>query len=93
MRLSIVSYCALLGSVASLYGIGVALMPMKTGLFELDISHLVADAKVASEIQTLMRLADGLSLRMLVSNMLTLALFVAIACLDLRKPRPAPSTE
>ena len=87
-----ISWCALFGGIASAFGVGIALMPLATGLFELDLSCFVTDARAAKAIQTQLRMADGLSMRMLATCAFALVLFVAVAYLDWQATkRSAPS--
>ena len=88
-----VSWCALFGGIASTYGVGIALMPLTTGLFELEPSRFIADARAANVVQTQLRMADGLSTRTLATSAVAFVLFVAIAYLDWQATkRRAPTT-
>ena len=87
MKLSPISTCALFGGIAAMYGIGIALMPLVTGLFYQDVSPLAANAQSAAVIAIQQGTAQGISLRMLVVSTLALALFIAIAWLDRRSRR------
>lgn len=84
MTLRPIAPFALFGSLASLYGFCIALMPLTTGLFRLDPSRLIADADSAKAVETLMRMADGLSVRMLATSAFAFFCFAAIAYLDRR---------
>jgi len=82
MKLRAISWCALFGGIASTYGVGIALMPLVTGLLELDLSRFITDARAAKAVETQLRMADGLSVRMLATSAFALVLFGAIAYLD-----------
>ena len=88
MKLRAVSACALFGGIASACGIGIALMPLVTGLFKIDLSQSVTNAQAAKAVETQLRMADGLSARMLATCAFALLLFVVTAYLD-RHPKAA----
>jgi len=82
MKLRAVSACALFGGIASAYGMVIALMPLMTGLFTLDLSRFITDGQAAKAVETQLQMAHGLSARMLATSAFALVLFVVIAYLD-----------
>jgi hypothetical protein len=85
MKLSPISTCALFGGIASIYGLGIALMPVMTGLFQQDLSPLARDGKAAAVIVTHQGMAEELSWRMLGTSALSLVLFAIILFLDRKR--------
>jgi len=82
MKLSPIATGALFGGIASIYGLGIALMPLATGLFKQDLSPLATDGKAAALIAVRQGMAEGLSERMLGTSALSLVLFAIILFLD-----------
>jgi hypothetical protein len=93
MKLRPVSAFALFGGIASAYGVGIALMPLKTGLFELDLPRFITDARTVKVVETQLRMADGLSVRMLATSGFSLVVFAAIAYMDRQAAKPAAPSE
>ena len=93
MKLRAASACAIFGAIASAYGVGIALLPLMTGLFKLDLSRFISDARAAKVLETQLRTADGLSVRMLATSAFALLLFVAMAYLDRPATRQPRSSE
>lgn len=85
MKLRPIAKCALFGGIASLYGLGVALMPLVTGLFTQDVSRLVPDQRASSLIVMRQSMAQGLSMRMLGVSAACLVFFLIILILDRRQ--------
>jgi hypothetical protein len=84
MKLSPISACALLGGIASIYGVGISLTSLVIGVFEQDLSALAANAESATVIMTRQDMARALTMRMLEVSAAALVLFLAIAYLDRR---------
>jgi hypothetical protein len=85
MKLRPIATCALFGGIASLYGLGIALMPLVTGLFTQDLAQLVPDQRASSLIVMRQSMAQGLSMRMLGVSAACLVFFVGILILDHRQ--------
>ena len=85
MKLRPIATCALFGGIASLYGLGIALMPLVTGLFTQDLSQLVPDQRGSSLVVMRQSMAQGLSVRMLGVSAACLVLFAVILILERRQ--------
>lgn len=64
-----------------------------TGLFKLDLSRFISDARAAKVIETQLWTADGQSVRMLATSAFAFVLFVAMAYLDRQATRQPRSSE
>jgi hypothetical protein len=90
MKLRPIPACALFGAIASLYGTGIALVPLATGLFRFDHLRFITDSQLAKVVGIQLRMADGLSVRMLATSAFAFSLFSAIAFLNRQATRRPP---